>query len=294
MECELHGRTTHLRRSDRHCDSVVDEQNQKLVLNINVAIDYRLSHDMQRPDCWVGQPGAGRQWLGVRYAGQSWSGERGACRDHFQSCIEDYWSGALKLRSVYNPQSELTCVVSLSFVPLSDASVHLRVLALNRPNYDSHARSVSPSWGSPSVDTAELAFRSACNLGGLGPRDEIDMYLAWHGPGGWDHDQNSTPPWVFQTSQGPMALRQNTVAHEFGHYLGLPHTCSGRGTGVGWCGGNVPGASPYCVGDEPYLMDSVMACGDKLRRNHGNPWRDRLDQLHHYRCEELFTPELVT
>jgi hypothetical protein len=54
-----------------------------------------------------------------------------------------------------------------------------------------------------------------------------------------------------------------------------------------------PRISPYCVGEEPYLMGSIMACGDEIRNDHGNPWRDRLTLIHHYRCEDLFMPVRV-
>jgi len=75
--------------------------------------------------------------------------------------------------------------------------------------------------------------------------------------------------------------RQRTVGHEFGHYLGLSHQCERQAA----LGHGDAGAGSYCEqpsrrSGRPRLayapVDSIMATGDKVYREHAWPWLHRL------------------
>ena len=72
---------------------------------------------------------------------------------------------------------------------------------------------------------------------------------------------------------GLHTCHQNTLAHEFGHYLGLSHTCA--------AGGGLNSSAQYCEGGTMEQLDSLMAIGNDIRPAHAWPWRHRLPR-HHY------------
>jgi len=288
MRCPIHpGSEIHMIYRDYHSRSQVDLSHNTLTLHINVAFHYLVDYDYHRPDCWpeFAHDGSHRQMV-IRYQGDPWNQtERNASRDHFQDRIYHHWNGPLELRPTHGAHADLACRIELHFVATDHNPVHLRVRVLNRP----HATSIVQSPGAVPIPNQanEVAFRASCWA--TRPPGQFDMNLNWQGNGGWDHLRNVPRP------DGSIAtgIPQNTVAHEFGHYLPLDHTCQVPGADIGWCASVDPHASAYCEYRPEHQFRSIMALGNDIWGEHGVPWRNRLLNLHHYGCQHFFEPHLV-
>lgn len=77
------------------------------------------------------------------------------------------------------------------------------------------------------------------------------------------------------SNHGAQPINQDYAAHEFGHYLGLNHTCYSPGT--------ANASADYCIGRSRGMQRNVMAMGGVVQPEHAEPWRARL-QLHHHHC----------
>lgn len=65
-----------------------------------------------------------------------------------------------------------------------------------------------------------------------------------------------------------LALHQNVFAHEFGHYLGLPHVCAGRGA--------LNAAAEYGEGQGEAVLRDIMGIGNEVTPRVATPWMQQL------------------
>jgi hypothetical protein len=181
-----------------------------------------------------------------------------ALRDEFRRVVLSHWDDQIWL---YPPVprpglSYVKCRIALSFVDNAAAS-QLTVRVLYHPSGRGYADWRDRAW--------HYAPATARN----------DMYLAYDRRNGFAIDEHRT---LTSSDGGSSSYLQNTLAHEFGHYLGLPHTCLNMA-------GGPPGVfgadAEYCIGRTHDEMLDVMAVGNIVRGWHGQPWVARL-RRHQY------------
>jgi len=132
-----------------------------------------------------------------------------------------------------------------------------------------------------------VLFRAFCMRGGrpdAGTRDMVIAYPSSRDPNasetGTEADFSGTHRRRI-SDNGVVPITQNVAAHEFGHYVGLSHTCVSRAPS------DINTSNAYCAGLVQARQEDLMAAGNILRRAHGGLWRRRL-RRHHDHCERQF------
>lgn len=182
-----------------------------------------------------------------------------AFKDAFQASVHSTWNDQLWLRPARRTRRSIPgirCGVSLDWTHLA-SEAQLRILMLNQPQ--------APANTHPDA----VEFRAFCSRS-ENPRN-ADIVIDF--PANQSFDVTFTLP---TSNHGRQRITQNYAAHEFGHYLGLEHTCAG---------GPVVANSneAYCFGRSRGMQRNVMAFGGLVQPEHADPWRDRL-RLHHHHC----------
>lgn len=240
---------------------------------------------VRSPDCFLRSGPRMRPHVTATYVGDPISSaELTTIEGRFEAAIYHHWNGKLILVPRNGTSSPLSCSVVLHFLHDDGTDPHLRVRVIKNPRQRrgptrrTHSRDPYPR---------ALPFRANCwaNSDPAG----VDMTLDWNGAG-WDVSHTAR-----DAAGNEVSLNQNYLAHEFGHYLGLDHSChTPASAAVGWCSG-VPSGVPdeYCAGTTGPQMDRIMAMGNRVVRENGTAWQQRLVTLHHYKCSEGYAPELV-
>ena len=273
---------------------------KEIELAVHVAIIPFTEWTETRDDCRPGHSGQMR----VTYRADEADHLVERVKTAFAQCVDRYWNHRFILRDwssgargewLYTgpPLPPVTCGVSIVFEePHHTRANLLRIRLLVNPEpthiYQGEVGLTGGRSAGPD-DSNEYNFRSSCVLGGNnsdqnpdGP--EFDMNLAWRTEGeNWDHSYN------IEASDGTMvATHSNTVAHEFGHYLGLAHMCSIPNTiATDRCF-----SSEYCEGKTRSQIEDMMAYGDVLTSRHARPWSEQLVR-HGYRPSALWLAEVL-
>lgn len=187
---------------------------------------------------------------------------------NFRQCIHDGWNNKLwlvhsgALSGCYHGYDQtyenLKCGVTLNRTADQD-SAQLRLLMLFRPH--------QADGGFP------YQWRSNCALGGrawnwFGWDNPIDMRCAG---GDTEFIHRDLPA---SDERGDHRFWQVVAQHEFGHYLGLSHTCASAGV--------ANSNAQYCHGRTVYEQEDMMAAGYQVRPWHATAWLERLPQHDYY------------
>ena len=175
----------------------------------------------------------------------------------FQQAIHDRWNNKLWLaprRRTRRHIRPIKCGISLTWTEDRDMADCVIVM-LNRPSL------------APGSSANAVPFRAFCDrVATVGDEDMVIDY-----PASNSFDTDATWP---TSNHGEVHIQQNYAAHEFGHYLGLDHTCytpATANTGADYCGGRDRGR-----------QRNIMSVGNVIHREHGRPWRDQLASHHHH------------
>lgn len=273
--CALHG--AHIAGGhlvDHHCSSLLRQYNGRddFTLIVPVIFVPQYWHRMRYSGC-----GRGRHDVIYR-AERIPDSELEACKDDFRQSVHDGWNNKLVLYGVgpRNAQpAEISCSVDIQYVDRPEFA-RLKVKLLYRPR---------PS-------DSRYPFRASCGLGGAHvwydgawepDTRAFDMSLDWWGRTSPDRSGFYTERDVpCSDHAAPQRFGQNTVAHEFGHYLGIPHTCVALATQSDLCGDE-----EYCGGRTLREQQNMMALGDTHDVNHAIPWSSRLFRHHRY-CDRTW------
>jgi hypothetical protein len=194
----------------------------------------------------------------------------------FQASVDHIWNEKLWLgtrRRTRRGIRGLRCHVELERVT-NASQAHVRVCVLYRYNPPANCH----------PDTRQ--FRAFCDrLGGTQNPSRADIVIDYPAPGGTESGQagdfDTTRMLPTSNHGDEVTFRQNTVGHEFGHYLGLAHTCAGEG--------RANGDAEYCDGRSRGRQRHIMAVGNAVHRGHARPWLNRLPR-HHHSCELAWRP----
>jgi hypothetical protein len=182
--------------------------------------------------------------------------------DRFKLHIESGWgNGAVWLAHTKKNTPYLWCDVKIEYVTQRNLA-HLVVNAVNNPTLQGSGPGYSATCGSKRGDARE-GGSSDPELNRVG--NIIDMHI--------QRSAVVDAPWtrpVATSDAGTVSLKQNVLLHEFGHYLGLKHTCKGMGKNI----------NQYCKGMTKDLAENLMAVGNKFITAHAKPFRRRLKEYH--------------
>lgn len=223
------------------------------------------------PNCHR-QPGDARRIPTVYQCASPSGGDLDDFKQAFIQAVHDGWNDKLQLVVLRGrTEPSIRCGIDIEFVDTEPPDAHLRIALLIRP---------TPPPGTP----PELReFRaSAGPVRDTRTHQYFDMSVDWTNAAAW----NITRLLDTDVASG-VPITQNTVAHEFGHYLGIEHTCQRPGADIGWCD-----PSPYCVNRNQVLQDNLMALGNRIQRDHARPWRRRLRQQHLF-CRSIWTGRVL-
>jgi len=175
----------------------------------------------------------------------------------FEAAINRHWNNKLWLaprRRTRRDIRPIKCGVALSFVRDTDHA-DLVITMLNRPSL------------APGSSANAVPFRAFCAR--IDTVGEVDMVIDYPANNSFDVDADYP-----SSNHGTVHVNQNYAAHEFGHYLGLQHTCHTPGTA------NTD--ADYCIGRDRGRERNLMSVGNMIHREHGRPWRDQLASHHHH------------
>ncbi|MBZ0117546.1 MAG: hypothetical protein K8H88_11150 [Sandaracinaceae bacterium] len=285
LECDIHtGRRTDFLHGDDFCLSVLDPGAQTFTLNIRVMVRVEDPMVVATPDCLIPSGPRMRPQVRTTYTGEPMSAaDLTRFKEEFAASIETHWNRKFQLVPLNGDAPPLTCLVKVEFTEQS-GEAQMFVRTIKNPTLRTTNRTHGPERRYPNAGR-QLRFRACCANVPWGD----DMTIDWNGMS-WDflHD-------VTDAAGNTIRIPQNTVAHEFGHYLGLDHSCHvPSSTAVGWCASPSPDQpDEYCRGTTEEEMNRMMACGNRLVAENGTPWQQRLAAEHHYRCGAGWVPRLV-
>lgn len=268
MTCDTHDQAIQRRFTNHNCTSVIGETpdgHGLLPYNLNIKMytktpsSYTDSLDVQNAD------GSWQTVVTTYTCHSAGDDDINRFQDDFRAAIHRHWNGKLWLATSRRTRRDikgLKCGISLEFTrDLSEAD--LTTVMLYRPEPPAN------------VQAAAAEFRAFCSIEGRRRRTDIDMVIDYPPNNSFDvHSPRDT------SNHGRITIHQNFAAHEFGHYIGLHHTCRDPASP------NQPGE--YCDQRSRGLQQNIMACGNVIQREHAAPWKNRLSS-HHYYCGVNFS-----